>query len=46
MFEKKYIFSYFTKIYCFLLPHHDLKGDTILYFDGKFKEIDDEFTKT
>ncbi|XP_072293656.1 atlastin-2-like isoform X1 [Eucyclogobius newberryi] len=42
---RKHIHSCFSNIGCFLLPHPGLKVATNPYFDGRLKEIDDEFKK-
>uniref|UniRef100_A0A8C6XBP4 Atlastin GTPase 1 n=1 Tax=Naja naja TaxID=35670 RepID=A0A8C6XBP4_NAJNA len=42
---RKHIHSCFTNISCFLLPHPGLKVATNPNFDGKLREIDDDFIK-
>ncbi|XP_038634305.1 atlastin-1 isoform X1 [Scyliorhinus canicula] len=42
---RKHIYSCFTNIACFLMPHPGLKVATNPNFDGRLNEIDDEFTK-
>ncbi|XP_072533024.1 atlastin-2 isoform X1 [Salminus brasiliensis] len=42
---RKHIHSCFSNIGCFLLPHPGLKVATNPYFDGRLRDIDDEFTK-
>ncbi|KAJ6654043.1 hypothetical protein lerEdw1_007552 [Lerista edwardsae] len=42
---RKHIHSCFTQISCFLLPHPGLKVATNPNFDGKLREIDDDFIK-
>ncbi|TDH01449.1 hypothetical protein EPR50_G00180350 [Perca flavescens] len=40
---RKHIHSCFSNIGCFLLPHPGLKVATNPYFDGRLKDIDDDF---
>ncbi|TNN74243.1 Atlastin-2 [Liparis tanakae] len=40
---RKHIHSCFSSIGCFLLPHPGLKVATNPYFDGRLKDIDDDF---
>ncbi|XP_061602214.1 atlastin-2 isoform X2 [Cololabis saira] len=42
---RKHIHSCFSNIGCFLLPHPGLKVATNPYFDGRLKDIDDDFKK-
>uniref|UniRef100_A0A8B9LG45 Atlastin GTPase 2 n=1 Tax=Astyanax mexicanus TaxID=7994 RepID=A0A8B9LG45_ASTMX len=42
---RKHIHACFSNIGCFLLPHPGLKVATNPYFDGRLRDIDDEFTK-
>uniref|UniRef100_A0A9J7XZI9 Atlastin GTPase 2 n=1 Tax=Cyprinus carpio carpio TaxID=630221 RepID=A0A9J7XZI9_CYPCA len=42
---RKHIHSCFSSIDCFLLPHPGLKVATNPYFDGRLRDIDDEFKK-
>ncbi|XP_066486323.1 atlastin-1 [Tiliqua scincoides] len=42
---RKHIHSCFTQISCFLLPHPGLKVATNPNFDGKLREIDEDFIK-
>ncbi|KAG7462817.1 hypothetical protein MATL_G00188800 [Megalops atlanticus] len=42
---RKHIHSCFSNIGCFLLPHPGLKVATNPNFDGRLKDIDDEFKK-
>ncbi|XP_036402451.1 atlastin-2 isoform X2 [Megalops cyprinoides] len=42
---RKHIHSCFSSIGCFLLPHPGLKVATNPNFDGRLKDIDDEFKK-
>uniref|UniRef100_A0A4W4E9X0 GB1/RHD3-type G domain-containing protein n=1 Tax=Electrophorus electricus TaxID=8005 RepID=A0A4W4E9X0_ELEEL len=42
---RKHIHSCFSSIGCFLLPHPGLKVATNPHFDGRLKDIDDEFKK-
>ncbi|KAF7659004.1 hypothetical protein LDENG_00004330 [Lucifuga dentata] len=40
---RKHIHSCFSNIGCFLLPHPGLKVATNPYFDGRLRDIDDDF---
>ncbi|MEQ2312590.1 putative RING-H2 finger protein, partial [Ameca splendens] len=40
---RKHIDSCFTKISCFLLPHPGLKVSTNPHFDGRLKDVEDDF---
>ncbi|MCI4376459.1 hypothetical protein PGIGA_G00188730 [Pangasianodon gigas] len=40
---RKHIHSCFSSIECFLLPHPGLKVATNPYFDGRLRDIDDDF---
>ncbi|XP_047207481.1 atlastin-2 isoform X2 [Girardinichthys multiradiatus] len=40
---RKHIDSCFTKISCFLLPHPGLKVSTNQHFDGRLKDVEDDF---
>ncbi|KAG7228561.1 hypothetical protein INR49_007735 [Caranx melampygus] len=42
---RKHIHSCFSNIGCFLLPHPGLKVATNPYFDGRLRDIDDDFKK-
>uniref|UniRef100_A0A8C1Y3G2 Atlastin GTPase 2 n=1 Tax=Cyprinus carpio TaxID=7962 RepID=A0A8C1Y3G2_CYPCA len=42
---RKHIHSCFSSIDCFLLPHPGLKVATNPHFDGRLRDIDDEFKK-
>ncbi|KAI4832784.1 hypothetical protein KUCAC02_015732 [Chaenocephalus aceratus] len=42
---RKHIHSCFSNIGCFLLPHPGLKVATNPHFDGRLRDIDDEFKK-
>nr|XP_043901929.1 atlastin-2-like isoform X3 [Solea senegalensis] len=42
---RKHIHSCFSSIGCFLLPHPGLKVATNPYFDGRLKDIDDDFKR-
>ncbi|XP_030626325.1 atlastin-2 isoform X1 [Chanos chanos] len=42
---RKHIHSCFSNIGCFLLPHPGLKVATNPHFDGRLKDIDDDFKK-
>ncbi|KAK7902056.1 hypothetical protein WMY93_018825 [Mugilogobius chulae] len=42
---RKHIHSCFSNIDCFLLPHPGLKVATNPYFDGRLKDIDDDFKR-
>ncbi|XP_071370179.1 atlastin-2-like isoform X1 [Centroberyx affinis] len=42
---RKHIHSCFSNIGCFLLPHPGLKVATNPYFDGRLKDIDNEFKR-
>ncbi|XP_056326956.1 atlastin-2 [Danio aesculapii] len=42
---RKHIHSCFSNIGCFLLPHPGLKVATNPHFDGRLREIDDEFKR-
>uniref|UniRef100_A0A671YX56 Atlastin GTPase 2 n=1 Tax=Sparus aurata TaxID=8175 RepID=A0A671YX56_SPAAU len=42
---RKHIHSCFSNIGCFLLPHPGLKVATNPYFDGRLKDIDDDFKR-
>uniref|UniRef100_A0A8C2JUZ8 Atlastin-2-like n=1 Tax=Cyprinus carpio TaxID=7962 RepID=A0A8C2JUZ8_CYPCA len=42
---RKHIHSCFSSIGCFLLPHPGLKVATNPHFDGRLRDIDDEFKK-
>ncbi|XP_019114516.1 atlastin-2 [Larimichthys crocea] len=43
---RKHIHSCFSNIGCFLLPHPGLKVATNPYFDGRLRDIDDDFKKS
>ncbi|KAK9966939.1 hypothetical protein ABG768_004015 [Culter alburnus] len=42
---RKHIHSCFSNINCFLLPHPGLKVATNPHFDGRLRDIDDEFKR-
>ncbi|XP_066510064.1 atlastin-2 isoform X2 [Hoplias malabaricus] len=42
---RKHIHSCFSSINCFLLPHPGLRVATNPHYDGRLKDIDDEFKK-
>ncbi|XP_032396858.1 atlastin-2 isoform X2 [Etheostoma spectabile] len=42
---RRHIHSCFSNIGCFLLPHPGLKVATNPYFDGRLKDIDDDFKR-
>uniref|UniRef100_A0AAV2JK10 GB1/RHD3-type G domain-containing protein n=1 Tax=Knipowitschia caucasica TaxID=637954 RepID=A0AAV2JK10_KNICA len=42
---RKHIHSCFSNIGCFLLPHPGLKVSTNPYFDGRLRDIDDDFKR-
>ncbi|KAM9727819.1 atlastin-2 isoform 2-T2 [Menidia menidia] len=42
---RKHIHSCFSNIGCFLLPHPGLKVATNPYFDGRLRDIDDDFKR-
>ncbi|XP_035462055.2 atlastin-2-like isoform X1 [Scophthalmus maximus] len=42
---RKHIHSCFSSIGCFLLPHPGLKVATNPYFDGRLRDIDDDFKR-
>ncbi|KAM7394828.1 hypothetical protein PAMP_021608 [Pampus punctatissimus] len=42
---RKHIHSCFSKISCFLLPHPGLKVATNPHFDGRLRDIDEDFQK-
>ncbi|XP_072527103.1 atlastin-2 isoform X2 [Salminus brasiliensis] len=42
---RKHIHSCFSNINCFLLPHPGLRVATNPHFDGRLKDIDDDFKK-
>ncbi|KAA0717693.1 Atlastin-2 [Triplophysa tibetana] len=42
---RKHIHACFSSVDCFLLPHPGLKVATNPYFDGRLRDIDDQFKK-